>query len=151
MRHAFLLLALGSAVLLPVMWLQADEPPARRWIRLDKASRAPFSDAVLAGGTLYLAGRLGIDPATGAVPADLDAEMRLLFDGIERVLHEAGMSMDDLVTVQVYCPDLGLYDAFNAAYRARFRGDFPARAFIGSGALLRGAHFEMQGIAVAGR
>ena len=56
--------------------------------------------------------------------------------------------MDDLVQVQVFCSDVGLYDTFNAAYRARFSGEFPARAFIGSGTLLRGCRFEMLGIAV---
>jgi len=56
--------------------------------------------------------------------------------------------MDDLVSVQVFCPDLSLYDKFNAVYRSYFTKDFPARAFIGSGPLLRGAHFEAQAIAV---
>jgi enamine deaminase RidA (YjgF/YER057c/UK114 family) len=58
------------------------------------------------------------------------------------------MTMDNLVTVTVYCPDLTLYDKFNAIYRTYFGKDFPARAFIGSGPLLRGARFEIQGIAV---
>ncbi len=56
--------------------------------------------------------------------------------------------MDDLVSVTAYCPDLSLYDRFNAAYRSYFTGDFPARAFVGSAPLLRGRHFEMQAIAV---
>lgn len=58
------------------------------------------------------------------------------------------MTMDDLVCVQVFCPDLSLYAKFNAAYRKFFAKDFPARAFIGSGPLLFGGHFELQGMAV---
>ena len=49
--------------------------------------------------------------------------------------------------MQVFCPDVSLYDKFNAAYRSYFSKEFPARAFVGSGPLLRGAHFEMLGIA----
>ena len=60
----------------------------------------------------------------------------------------ADMTIDDLVMVQVFSPDITLWDQFNAAYRKRFMRDFPARAFIGSGPLLRGGHFEMLGIAV---
>jgi 2-iminobutanoate/2-iminopropanoate deaminase len=69
-------------------------------------------------------------------------------DGMKATLAQAGMTMDDLVSVQVFCPDLSLYDQFNKIYRTYFTKDFPARAFIGSGPLLRGGHFEMQGIAV---
>jgi len=94
-----------------------------------------------------LAGRLGTD-AHGAIPADTEKEIRNLLDGIKATLAEAKMTMDDLVTVQVFCPDLTRYDTFNAIYRTYFKKNFPARAFIGSGALLRGAHFEMQAIAV---
>ena len=59
-----------------------------------------------------------------------------------------GMTMDDLVWVQVLCPDISLYDEFNSIYRTYFKDHFPARAFLGSGSLLRGAHFEVMGIAV---
>jgi 2-iminobutanoate/2-iminopropanoate deaminase len=122
---------------------------SRRHIKLAaRPVQAPFSDAVLVGDTLYLAGRIGIDPASGKPPADVDQEARLVLDGIKAVLAEAGMTMDDLVTVQVFCPDLALYDGFNAVYRSYFSGDFPARAFIGSGPLLRGGRFEVQAIAV---
>lgn len=108
----------------------------------------PFSDAVLVGDTLYLAGRIGIDPATGVAPKDVDQELRLLFDGFEAVLSESGMCIDDLVWVQVFSPDLSLWEPFNASYVKRFKKDLPARAFIGSGPLLKDGRFEMMGIAV---
>jgi 2-iminobutanoate/2-iminopropanoate deaminase len=113
-----------------------------------KAIQAPFSDAILAGNTLYLSGRIGLDPKTGKVPESVDDEIKLLLDGDKAVLEQAGMSMNDIVYVQVYCTDLSLYDKFNAAYRSYFSKDFPARAFIGAGSLLRGGHFELQAIAV---
>jgi 2-iminobutanoate/2-iminopropanoate deaminase len=127
----------------------SQAPAARRHISLPgRKSALPFSDAVLVGETLYLAGRIGIDPVTGRAPADVDAEIKLLFDGVEAVLAEAGMSMDDLVSVQIFSPDLGLWERFNTAYVKRFSQELPARAFIGSGPLLLGGRFEMIGVAV---
>jgi 2-iminobutanoate/2-iminopropanoate deaminase len=108
----------------------------------------PFSDGVLVGDTLFLSGRIGIDPRTMQAAADVGDEIRLLLDGIRATLEAAGMMMDDLVYVQVYCTDLSLYDKFNAAYRKYFGKDLPARAFLGAGSLLRGARFEMQAIAM---
>ena len=121
----------------------------RRHVNLpDHPSSLPFSDGVLVGDTFYLAGRIGIDPVTGRAPADVDAEIKLLLDGVQAVLAEAGMSMDDLVSVQIFSPDLSLWEPFNAAYVRRFSGELPARAFIGSGPLLLGGRFEIMGIAV---
>jgi 2-iminobutanoate/2-iminopropanoate deaminase len=125
-----------------------SQGPGRRYINLpSKNPQLPFSDGVLAGNTLYLAGRLGTDPKTNTIPADIEQEIRLMLDGFKSTLAQAGMTMDNIVTVTIYCPDLTLYDKFNGVYRTYFGKDFPARAFIGSGPLLRGAHFEMQAIA----
>jgi reactive intermediate/imine deaminase len=123
--------------------------PARRYVNMPgRTVQAPFSDAVLVGDTLYLAGKIGIDPKTGKAAEPVDQEIKIVLDSVKSTLAEAGMTMDDLVSVQVFCPDLSLYDKFNAAYRAYFGKDVPARAFIGSGPLLRGGRFEVQGIAV---
>jgi 2-iminobutanoate/2-iminopropanoate deaminase len=121
----------------------------RRYINLPgRPVQAPFSDAVLVGNTLYIAGRLGLEPSTGRPPADAATEARLLLEGFRTVLAAANMTMNDLVYVTVYCPDVSLYDTWNQAYRAIIPEPFPARAFIGSGPLLFGARFEMQAIAV---
>ena len=122
---------------------------SRKYINLpNRRGNLPFSDAVFVGDTLYLSGRIGIDPQTGYAPADIDQEIRLLLDGLKEVLAAASMTMGDLVSVQIFCPDLSLFERFNAAYRTYFSGDLPARAFIGSGPLLRNGHFEVVGIAM---
>jgi enamine deaminase RidA (YjgF/YER057c/UK114 family) len=121
----------------------------RRHVNLPgRPSSLPFSDGVLVGDTFYLAGRIGIDPVTGRAPADVDAEIKLLLDGVQSVLAEAEMTMDELVSVQIFSPDLSLWEPFNAAYVKRFNRELPARAFIGSGPLLLGGRFEIMGIAV---
>ena len=125
---------------------------SRRYFNLpNRREELPFSDAVLVGDTLYLSGRIGIDPATGYAPADIDQEISFLLDGIKAVLEQAGMSMNDLVYVQIFCPDMSLFERFNAVYVTFFQGELPARAFLGSGPLLYGARFEVQGIAVRRR
>ena len=121
---------------------------ARRYINLPKPVQAPFSDGVLAGNTLYIAGRLGLDPKTSKLPDEVEQEVRIVLDGVKSVLAEADMTMDDLVFVQVFCPDVSLYAKFNDVYKTYFGKDYPARAFVGSGPLLRSAHFEMNAIAV---
>ena len=122
---------------------------SRRYITLpNRAANLPFSDAVLVDGTLYIAGRIGIDPATGVAPPQVERELELLFAGFSSVLNEAGMSWDDLVWVQIFSPDLTLWDRFNTEYVRHFKRDFPARAFLGSAPLLLNGRFEMMGTAV---
>ena len=131
--------------------LTAAQDSAPRAINLPgRTTAAPFSDAVLAGNTLYVAGRLGLDPDTGRPPASAAQEARNILDAIQAVLAEADMTMDDLVNVQVFCSDVSLYGEFNEVYTEYFTGDPPARAFLGSGPLLFGARFEVNGIAVKG-
>jgi 2-iminobutanoate/2-iminopropanoate deaminase len=149
MKHLCALLVLIVAAGASTSAQAADSSQsARRYINLPKPVQAPFSDGVLVGNTLYIAGRLGIDPKTGKPPEDVDQEARIVLDGVKSVLSEAGMSMDDLVFVQVFCADVSLYAKFNDVYKSYFGANYPARAFVGSGTLLRGVHFEMNAIAV---
>jgi 2-iminobutanoate/2-iminopropanoate deaminase len=127
---------------------QASSNATRRYINLPKPVVAPFSDAVLVGNTLYIAGRIGVDPKTGKPPETIEQEVHIALDGMKAVLAEANMTMDDIVSVQVFCPDLSLYDKFNEVYKSYFSKDYPARAFVGSGPLLRGGHFEINAIAI---
>lgn len=112
------------------------------------AKPLPFSDAVLVGNTLYIAGHIGLDPKTGMAPADAEEEARLVMDGIKKTVETAGFSMDDIVSVQIFCTDLKYYDTFNSVYKTYFHGDYPARAFVGTDKLLRNGKYEVMGIAV---
>ncbi len=153
--HAFIPMARILAaflVLVPVALLavSAEQPaPQRRYVnRPGRANTLPFSDAVLAGNTLYIAGNIGLDPKTGKPPDSVEDEAHVVLDGVKATLTEAGMTMDDLVSVQIFCSDVSLFNRFNVVYRTYFQKDFPARAFIGSGPLLFGARFEVQAVAV---
>ncbi len=144
-----LFLAIGVFVTVHGAFSQTDSSTKRRAINLpDKQVQAPYSNAILYGDTLYLAGSIGLDPKTGKPPEKIEDEIKLLLDNYKATLAQANMTMDDLAYVTIYCSDLSYYEKFNSAYRTYFSKDFPARAFIGAGSLLRGGHFEMQAIAV---
>jgi reactive intermediate/imine deaminase len=158
MKTRIIAIVAASAMLAPLALLAANK--GHDYIVLDpSAGRAalPFSDAVLAGKTLYVAGTIGLDPTTLAdmktahVPEDPAAEARFAMEAVKRTVEAAGFKMDDFVSVQVYCTDLALYGAFNDIYRTYFNGHFPARAFIGVDKLVRGARFEVMGTAVKSR
>ena len=85
--------------------------------------------------------RLGVPPSTA------EEEARLVLDGVQSTLEAAGLTMNDLLSVQIFCSDVTLFEKFNVVYRTYFQEDFPARAFLGSGKLLFDARFEVQGIA----
>ncbi len=108
----------------------------------------PFSGAVRVGNTVYLSGTLGLNPGQ-QVPETVEEEARNVLTNIRNMLEAAGLTMDDLVQVQVFSSDVADYDAFNRVYRTFFTTEYPARAFLGSGTLLFGARFEVMGIAVA--
>ena len=140
-----LLAVLGAAF---VQGYQAAD--ARRYIdgrTKANANLPPFSGGVFVGNTLYLAGEIGTDP-NNKVPDTPEAEAKAVLDKVQARLKSAGLTMDDLVSVQIFCSDVKHYAAFNEVYRGYFTREYPARAFVGSGPLLFGARFEVQGIAV---
>jgi 2-iminobutanoate/2-iminopropanoate deaminase len=116
--------------------------------KLAQERNLPFSSAVRVGDTLYIAGTTGIDGPNGNKAISAQEEARLAMEQVKRVVEQAGMTMDDIVSMQVFCTDLRNYNAFNRVYRTYFHGEYPARAFIGASNLLFGARYEVMGIAV---
>jgi len=141
------ILVVGLGALLWASFAAGQATTARRFIP-GARPELPFSQAVQLGDTLYLSGDGVLDPATNKPYADPATEAAEVLNSFGRTLGKAGMTMDDLVYVTIYCSDLSLYKTFNDVYRTRFKKEFPARAFIGAGDLLFGMRFEIQGIAV---
>ena len=109
----------------------------------------PFSPGLLLGDTLYVSGHLALTSAS-ATPVTPEQEATLVLAAVGKTLKDAGMTLDDLVSVEIYCTDLSLYAAFNKVYSATLHTPYPARDFIGVKELLFGNHFEVMGIAVRG-
>ena len=144
MKRPLFLPFLSTVALLCATALPAQQAPV-------PAPRSlPFSPGLQLGDTLYVSGHLGITAAAspGKTPVDAEQEATLVLASVEKTLQDAGMSMDDLVYVEIYCTDLSLYATFNKVYAAKFHTPYPARDFIGVKELLFGNHFEVMGIAV---
>lgn len=127
--------------------MASDLSAQREYINPRHASEEgvlPFSGAVWVGDLLFVSGSLGL--VDGRPPNDAEEEARLVMESIKSTVEEAGITMDDLVSVQVFCSNVDLYDVFNEVYRTYFTENFPARAFLGSGPLLFGARFEVMAI-----
>jgi 2-iminobutanoate/2-iminopropanoate deaminase len=101
------------------------------------------------GDTLYIAGHIGLDPKTAPAPADPEQEARRMMDGIKTTVAAAGLSMGHVVSVEIFCTDLKLYETFNAVYKTYFQAHDPARAFVGTDKLLRGGRYGVMGIAIS--
>jgi 2-iminobutanoate/2-iminopropanoate deaminase len=94
-------------------------------------AKAPFSQAMLIDGTLYVSGTIGRDPKTMQVPADFEQEVKLCLDNIGIILKAAGMKFSDAVSVQVYLTDMDLFAKMNGVYTTYFPEPRPARTTVG--------------------
>jgi len=108
----------------------------------------PFSDAVLAGDTLYLSGNIGLDPKTGKIPDDFTEEARQALKNLGAVLKTAGYDYKDVVKVNCFLADVARFNDWNKVYQEFFTGDFPARSTVGVNGLALGAKLEVEMIAM---
>jgi reactive intermediate/imine deaminase len=136
-------------VLLPLLLVLAAALPAqRKTINLTPPANRPFSDAVLVGDTLYLAGAMGRD-AAGKFPDAFADEVRAALQHQSDVLKAAGMETGDVVKVTCFLADLKDYDEWNKVYREFFKGpEMPARSTVQVAALVGKGHIEVEMIAV---
>ncbi len=138
--------------LLPLLLLLAAcSAPERRVVRTEAAPApiGPYSQAVLAGDTLYVAGQVGLDPATGALVAGgIREETRRVLANLRAVLEAGGFGPRDVVQATVYLADLAEFPAMNEVYAGFFDADPPARATVQVAALPKGARVEIALVAV---
>ena len=107
-----------------------------------------FSQAVAAGGFVFVGSVNGLDPATPAgQPGDIQQQTRRALDRLQQALEAAGSSLGQTLSVGVYLRRAGDFDAMNAVYRDRFAADPPARTTVVTD-LMNGALVEMSAIAV---
>lgn len=107
----------------------------------------PYSQAVRAGGFLFVAGQGPLDPATRELPVGIEAQTRQVLRNIAAILDAGGCTLDDVVKVTVHLADLGQFGAFNGVYGEYFHEPYPVRTTVGS--QLPGILVEIDAIAVA--
>ncbi|MCX7021345.1 MAG: RidA family protein [bacterium] len=123
----------------------------RRTVATDDAPKAvgPYSQAVVAGGFVFTAGQIPLNPSTGELEqGDIEAATRRVLMNLDAVLRAAGSSLDRAVKLTVFMTDLGLFSRMNALYAGFFKGDPPARSAVQVGALPKGAVIEIEAVAL---
>jgi 2-iminobutanoate/2-iminopropanoate deaminase len=120
-------------------------------ISTDQAPAAigPYSQAINLNGTLYVSGQIPVNPATGTIPAGIDAQTRQALQNIGAILDAAGFTFNDVVKTTVLLADMDDFAAMNAVYAEYFTQDKPARVCFQAAALPKGALVEID--ATAGR
>ncbi len=124
----------------------------REIIRTDRAPApiGPYSQAVRAGGFVFVSGQISIDAKTGQVVMDdVAAQTRRVLDNVKAVLEAAGMSMDRVVKTTIFLAAIGDFAKVNEVYATYFTKEPPARSTIQAGALPKGVAVEIDVIALA--
>jgi 2-iminobutanoate/2-iminopropanoate deaminase len=110
----------------------------------------PYSQAIRAGGLLFLAGQIPLDPATGQISAgDIKAQTRRVLQNLAAVLEAAGSSVERVVKTTVFLKDMNDFGAMNEEYASFFRELPPARSTVQVARLPRDALVEIECIALA--
>jgi len=109
----------------------------------------PYSQAIVAGGLVFTAGQIGLDPRSGKlVPGGIEAEAERVLANLEAILTAAGIGLDAVVRSTLYLTDLADFQAVNAIYGRHLGDHRPARTTVGVAALPLGARLAIDMIAV---
>jgi 2-iminobutanoate/2-iminopropanoate deaminase len=127
---------------------QRSSAQEHKTINLSPTRGLPFSDGIIAGNTLYVAGQEGTDESNKLAAGGIAAETKAALDNIEKVVKAAGFEMKDIVSVTVYLADIHDFPEMNKVYKTLIPDPKPARATIQAAALVNDARVEIAAIAV---
>jgi 2-iminobutanoate/2-iminopropanoate deaminase len=116
-------------------------------ISTEKAPKpaGPYSQAVVVGDLVFVAGQVPRHPVTGETPQSIEDQTRQVFENIKAILEAASSNLSQVVRVDVYLKDLGNFQRMNAVYETFFEGNYPVRTTVGVD--LRGFDVEISCIA----
>jgi 2-iminobutanoate/2-iminopropanoate deaminase len=124
------------------------ESQERKSVNLSTTRGLPFSDAIIAGNTLYIAGQEGTDESGKLASGGIGPETTAALDNIQKIVKAAGFEMKDIVNVTVYLADIHEFPDMNKVYKGVMPDPKPARATIQAAALVNNARIEISAIAV---
>ena len=130
--------ALGLALTLALV-AQRSSAQEHKAINLSPTRGLPFSDGIIAGNTLYVAGQEGTDESNKLVTGGIAAETKAALENIEKVVKAAGFEMKDIVSVTVYLADIHDFPEMNKVYKTAMPDPKPDRATIQAAALVNHA------------
>lgn len=132
-----------TAAQTPAEHVQAINPPGT-------PEGLPFSNGILVGNTLYVAGTQGTD-ANGKLPPDIESQTRAALQLIQKIVEGGGMTMGNVVAVNVYLSDVNEFGKMNNVYKTFFPDPKPTRTTVQVAKLVNGAKIEISAIAVKPR
>jgi 2-iminobutanoate/2-iminopropanoate deaminase len=147
-RTSRLLLWIFAIALTVGISVQMGYGQERKAVNLSPARGLPFSDGIVAGNTLYIAGQEGTDESDKLVAGGIGSETSAALDNVQRVLKAAGFELKDVVSVTVYLADIHEFPDMNKVYKGVMPDPKPARATIQAAALVNNARIEISAIAV---
>ena len=110
---------------------------------------APYSQAIAAGGFVFVSGQLGLKPGDSAISGEIEEQTEQVFANLEAILEEAGSGLDRLVKTTVFLQHLDDFQAMNAVYAKHVGERPPARATVEVAKLPSGALVEIEAVAIA--
>lgn len=109
----------------------------------------PYSQAVLAGGTLYVSGQIAIDPISGnLITTDVASETHQVLKNLQAILHAADMDFDNVVKCTIFIRNMGDFQTINGIYGQYFEKNYPARETVEVSRLPKDVNVEISCIAV---
>lgn len=154
MRKLFLIsivIAAASAILFYYYSKHNNMESNKKVIYTEKAPKpiGPYSQAILRGNTLFVAGQVAIIPTTGeADTSNIENETKQVMENIKAIVEEAGMKMSDIVKTSIFLIDMGNFSRMNAVYGTYFPSNPPARETIQVSALPKKVNVEISVIAI---
>ena len=137
---AIALVAIASAV---PSWAQHKQA-----ITVGEAKGLPFSDGIVVGNTLYVAGTEGTDASNKLKPGGIGPETQAALENIEKVVKKAGFEMSDIVSVTVYLADIKDFPEMNKVYKTVMPDPKPTRSTVQVAGLVNDARLEVSAIAI---
>jgi len=108
----------------------------------------PYSQAVIAGGFLFVSGQIALDPATGElVPGDVEVQTERVMESLMAILSEAKLQAANVVKTTIYLKDMADFPKVNAVYARYFETDPPARSTVAVAGLPKGVDVEIDLVA----
>lgn len=137
---AIALVAIVSAI---PSWAQHKQA-----ITVGEAKGLPFSDGIVVGNTLYIAGTEGTDASNKLKPGGIGPETQAALENIEKVVKKAGFEMSDIVSVTVYLADIKDFPEMNKVYKTVMPDPKPTRSTVQVAGLVNDARIEISAIAI---
>lgn len=112
------------------------------------AAIGPYSQAIEVNGMVYTSGQLPINPVTGEMPTDVEAQAEQSLNNVFAILKEAGVDASNVIKTTVFIKDMNDFPKINKVYESFFSGSFPARSCVEVARLPKDALVEIEVIAV---